>query len=106
MRGDGPFTVFAPTEDAFAALPAGTIGDLLKPENKDQLVSVLTHHASSGKNKAKDVTDKVSEAATVQSSTVTIDGTDGVKVDGATVATADVKASNGVIHVIDAVILP
>ncbi len=107
LKGDGPFTVFAPTDEAFAALPAGTVDDLLKPENKDQLVAVLTYHVVPGKVVSGDLLGKALEAETVQGSTVDIDATgSGVNVDGATVVTADIEASNGVIHVIDAVILP
>ncbi|MGI9491901.1 MAG: fasciclin domain-containing protein [Geminicoccaceae bacterium] len=107
LKGDGPFTVFAPTDDAFAALPAGTVDDLLKPENKDQLVAVLTYHVVPGKVLSADLVGKSLEAETAQGSTVDIDATGGgVSVDGANVVTADIEASNGVIHVIDAVILP
>ncbi len=99
-------TVFAPTDEAFAKLPAGTVDDLLKPENKDKLVAVLTYHVVPGKVMAADVTGKETKAKTVQGSEVTINGTNGVTVDGAKVITADIVADNGVIHVIDAVILP
>jgi uncharacterized surface protein with fasciclin (FAS1) repeats len=105
LKGDGPFTVFAPTDDAFAALPAGTVEDLLKPENKDQLVAVLTYHVIPGKVMSTDLVDDMM-AATVQGSSVTIDLDNGVMVDGANVVAADIEATNGVIHVIDAVILP
>jgi uncharacterized surface protein with fasciclin (FAS1) repeats len=106
LKGAGPFTVFAPTDAAFAALPAGAVEDLLKPENKDKLVSVLTFHVIPGKVMAADIMGKVMDVATVQGSTVHIDATDGVKVGAATVVTADVDAENGVIHVIDTVIMP
>jgi uncharacterized surface protein with fasciclin (FAS1) repeats len=107
LKGAGPFTVFAPTDEAFAKLPAGTVENLLKPENKDQLVAVLTYHVIPGKVMAADIAGKELEAATVQGSMVDINATGAsVMVDGATVVTADVEASNGVIHVIDAVILP
>lgn len=107
LKGAGPFTVFAPTDEAFAKLPAGTVENLLKPENKDQLVAVLTYHVIPGKVMAADIAGKEMETATVQGSTVDINATgDAVMVDGAKVVTADVEASNGVIHVIDAVILP
>lgn len=106
LKGDGPFTVFAPTNDAFAKLPAGTVENLLKPENKDQLVAVLTYHVLPGKVMAADIAGKELSTATVQGSMVDIDATNGVMVDGATVTTADIEASNGVIHVIDTVILP
>ena len=92
--------------EAFAALPEGTVENLLKPENKDQLVAVLTYHVVPGRVMAADVV-TLTEAATVQGSTVDISAEDGaVKVDNATVVATDIKASNGVIHVIDAVILP
>ncbi len=105
LKGDGPFTVFAPTDEAFAALPAGTVEDLLKPENKDQLIAVLTYHVVPGKVMSTDLTDDM-EAATVQGSNVMIDLDNGVMVDNASVVTADIETSNGVIHVIDSVILP
>ncbi len=106
LRGDGPFTVFAPTDDAFAALPAGTVDTLLKPENKDQLVAILTYHVVAGKTKSKDLAGKTLDVATVNGAKVSVDGTDGVKVGGANVVTADIWTSNGVIHVVDAVLLP
>jgi len=106
LAGEGPYTVFAPTDEAFAKLPAGTVEDLLKPENKDKLVAVLTYHVVPGKVMAADVV-KLDSATTVQGSDVTIAASaDGVMVDGANVVMTDVDASNGVIHVIDAVILP
>ena len=105
LKGPGPFTVFAPTDAAFAALPAGTVEDLLKPENKDKLVGILTYHVVAGKVMAADLTNNM-KAATVQGSEVTIMTDGGVKVDAANVTTADIETSNGVIHVIDAVILP
>jgi len=106
LKGDGPFTVFAPTNDAFAKLPKGTVENLLKPENKDKLVSILTYHVVPGKVMAKDVV-KLSSAKTVQGSTVDIKVKDGtVMIDNAKVVKADVETSNGVIHIIDAVILP
>ena len=104
LKGAGPFTVFAPTNEAFAKLPAGTVEDLLKPENKEKLVSILTYHVVAGKVMAADV--KAGEVATVQGGKITITTDDGVKVDGAKVVTTDVAADNGVIHVIDTVILP
>jgi len=106
LKGEGPFTVFAPTDEAFAALPEGTVEDLLKPENKDQLIAVLTYHVVPGKVMSSDIAGKQLEAASVQGDTIEIDATNGVKVDGATVIAADVETSNGVIHIIDAVILP
>jgi len=106
LKGKGPFTVFAPTDDAFAKLPAGTVENLLKPENKDQLTAILTYHVVPGKVMAADVV-KLSEAETVNGKKVNIktEG-DTVMINGAKVVSADVAASNGVIHVIDAVILP
>jgi uncharacterized surface protein with fasciclin (FAS1) repeats len=106
LKGEGPFTVFAPTDDAFAKLPAGTVENLLKPENKDQLTAILTYHVVPGKVMAADVV-KLSEAETVNGKKVKIktEG-DTVMINGAKVVSADVAASNGVIHVIDAVILP
>ncbi len=106
LKGEGPFTVFAPTDEAFAALPAGTVESLLLPENKDQLVSILTYHVVPGKVMSGDIAGKQMEVTTVQGSMANIDATSGVMIDGANVVTADIEASNGVIHVIDAVILP
>ena len=106
LKGEGPFTVFAPTDEAFAALPEGTVETLLMPENKDQLVAVLTYHVIPGKVMSADIAGKEIDVETVQGSTAAINATDGIKVDGATLVTADIEASNGVIHVIDAVILP
>ena len=105
LKGDGPFTVFAPTDEAFAALPAGTVEDLLKPENKDKLVSILTYHVVPGKVMSGDLTEGM-KAATVQGGEVTITLDGGAKGDEANVTTADIEATNGVIHVIDAVIMP
>jgi uncharacterized surface protein with fasciclin (FAS1) repeats len=106
LKGDGPFTVFAPTDDAFAALPAGTVENLLKPENKDQLVAILTYHVVPGKIMASDIAGKTLEVATVQGSEISVNATNGVMIDGATVVAADIETDNGVIHVIDQVILP
>ncbi|EEE43130.1 MULTISPECIES: fasciclin domain-containing protein [Roseibium] len=106
LKGDGPFTVFAPTDEAFAKLPAGTVEDLLKPENKDKLVAVLTYHVVPGKVMSSDIAGKKADVASVQGDTIAVDATDGVKVDEANVITADIETSNGVIHVIDSVILP
>jgi len=106
LKGDGPFTVFAPTDAAFAKLPEGTVENLLKPENRDQLVAVLTYHVVSGKVQAKDVV-TLDSAKTVNGENVDIKVMDGnVYVDDATVTATDIAASNGVIHVIDSVILP
>jgi uncharacterized surface protein with fasciclin (FAS1) repeats len=106
LKGAGPFTVFAPSDDAFAKLPAGTVDTLLKPENKDQLVSILTYHVVPGAVFSKDIAGKSMNVATVQGAEVAIDATNGVKVGGASVVTADIATSNGVIHVIDTVIMP
>lgn len=106
LQGEGPFTIFAPTGEAFAKLPEGTIASLLKPENKDKLKSILTYHVVPGKVLAKDVT-KLSEAKTVQGSAVKIKVEDDkVFVGDAQVGKTDIMCSNGVIHVIDKVLLP
>ncbi len=105
LQGEGPFTVFAPTDEAFAALPEGTLETLLEPENVDQLTAILTYHVVAGMVTSEDI--EPGEVETVQGSAVTISVEDGtVMVNDATVVMADVEASNGVIHVIDAVILP
>ncbi len=106
LKSKGPFTVFAPTDTAFAALPKGTVESLLKPENKAKLVAILTHHVLSGKVPAKAVVGKRLAPKTVNGSSLTVDGTNGVTVSGAKVTAADVMASNGIIHVIDKVLLP
>lgn len=105
LKGDGPFTVFAPTDEAFAALPEGTVESLLLPENKDQLIAILTYHVVPGKVMSTDLSDGMS-ATTVQGGDLTVDLSDGVKINEASVTSADVEASNGVIHVVDTVILP
>jgi uncharacterized surface protein with fasciclin (FAS1) repeats len=106
LKGTGPFTVFAPTDEAFGKLPEGTIAELLKPENKKKLVAILTYHVVSGKVMAADVV-KLDSAKTVQGSEVKITVADGkVKVDDANVVKTDIVCSNGVVHVIDSVILP
>ena len=106
LKSDGPFTVFAPTDAAFAKLPAGTVETLLKPENKDQLTAVLTYHVVAGKVTAEQVVNLTS-ATTVQGQDVAIKVMDGkVHINDATVTTADVMTSNGVIHIIDTVLLP
>lgn len=104
LNGEGPFTVFAPTDEAFAALPPGLVDALLLPENKDTLTKILTYHVVPGAVMAADVTD--GDVATVEGQTVALSTADGVTVNGAKVIQADVVADNGVIHVIDAVILP
>lgn len=104
LEGEGPFTVFAPTDEAFAALPEGTLENLLKPENKDKLVKILTYHVVSGAVMSGDL--KAGNVTTVEGSDVKIKLGDMVKVNDAKVVKADIKASNGVIHVIDKVIIP
>ena len=106
LKGPGPFTVFAPTDEAFAKLPEGTLEDLLKPENKQKLVELLTYHVVPSKIMAADIAGKKTKAKTVEGDELTVDATSGVKIDEATVTTADVAASNGVIHAIDTVLLP
>jgi uncharacterized surface protein with fasciclin (FAS1) repeats len=105
LQGKGPFTVFAPTDEAFAKLPSGTVETLLKPENKEKLVAILTYHVVAGKVMAADV--KTMEVKTVNGKELDIKVTDGsVTVNNAKVIKTDVAASNGVIHVIDTVLLP
>lgn len=111
LRGPGPFTVFAPTDEAFAKLPAGTVDTLLLPENKDKLVSILTYHVVPGSIQSGDVLGTVQDVATVNGKTVRVNGTGGklgpaVRVNNANVIAADVIASNGVIHAIDKVLMP
>jgi uncharacterized surface protein with fasciclin (FAS1) repeats len=105
LQGPGPFTVFAPTDEAFGSLPAGTVDTLLKPENRDKLVSVLTYHVVPGKVMASQVVG-LTEAPTVQGQKIHVDAKNGVKVDNANVIKTDIVCDNGVIHVIDAVIMP
>lgn len=109
LKGKGPFTVFAPTDEAFARLPKGTLESLLQPENKKQLASVLTYHVVAGKYDAARITGSKSKhfvLKSVEGSNISVNLTKGVKVSGANVVKTDVMASNGVIHVIDKVILP
>ena len=106
LKSKGPFTVFAPTDEAFAKLPAGTVENLLKPENKAQLVKILTYHVVPSKIMSKDIAGKKAEVASVEGNKLSVDATKGVQVDGAKVVAADVAASNGVIHIIDTVIMP
>ena len=107
LKGKGPYTVFAPTDEAFKKLPAGTVENLLKPENKAQLAKVLTYHVVAGNVMSGDLKGKTTNAKTVEGSAVRIDASGNtVKVDDAVVTQADVNASNGVIHVIDSVIMP
>ncbi|WP_415922005.1 fasciclin domain-containing protein [Tateyamaria sp. SN6-1] len=106
LKSPGPFTVFAPTDDAFAALPAGTVENLLKPENKDQLVAILTYHVLPGQTLAADLAGQRLSVPTVNGANVHIDGRNGVRVEQSNVIQADILASNGVIHVIDKVLIP
>ena len=106
LKGQGPFTVFAPTDEAFAKLPKGTVEELLKPENKAKLIAILTYHVVPGKVMAADVV-KVKSAKTVQGGSIKVNAAGGkVMVDGANVVKADIGASNGVIHVVDSVLMP
>ena len=106
LKGDGPSTVFAPTDEAFADLPEGTIKSLLEAANKEQLVAILTYHVVPGKVMSADIAGKELMVESVQGSKIEVNATSGVKVDDATVVTADIETSNGVIHVIDKVIMP
>ena len=106
LKGKGPFTVFAPTDEAFAALPEGTVESLLQPENKDQLVAILTYHVVPAKVMSGDIAGKRAKVLTVQGDRLSVNAKNGVKVDGANVVQADIEASNGVIHVVDKVLLP
>jgi uncharacterized surface protein with fasciclin (FAS1) repeats len=106
LKSAGPFTVFAPSDAAFAKLPAGTVADLVKPENKAKLTAILTLHVMPGKVMAADVKGKKVSPASVNGEALHVDGTNGVTVNGATVTSADIACTNGVIHVIDTVILP
>ena len=106
LKGPGPFTVFAPTDEAFAKLPAGTVENLLKPENKAQLVAVLTYHVVPGKVMSGSIAGKKLDVATVQGGKIAVDGTMGVMINDAKVVSPDIATTNGVIHVIDKVILP
>ena len=106
LQGPGPFTLFAPTNEAFAALPAGTVESLLLPENRDQLVAVLTYHVVPGAVTSDQLAGQRVDVATVQGATVAVNGTNGVRVNNARVTQADIIASNGVIHRIDRVLLP
>ena len=105
LKGTGPFTVFAPTDDAFAKLPAGTVDELVKPENKAKLAAILTLHVVSGKVMAADITGPMTPAS-VGGENLHIDTAHGVTVNGAHVTKADIECTNGVIHVIDTVLMP
>jgi uncharacterized surface protein with fasciclin (FAS1) repeats len=106
LTGEGPFTVFAPTDEAFAALPEGTVETLLMPENQEQLANILLYHVVPGKVMSGDLSDDMEADTALEGQSLTIDLDNGVMVEQATVVTADIEASNGVIHVIDSVILP
>ena len=106
LKGQRPFTVFAPDDEAFAALPDGTVENLLLPENKDQLIEILTYHVIEGKVMSSDIAGQQLSVNTLAGIDLGIDASDGVSVGGATVTTADVEADNGVIHVIDTVLIP
>ncbi len=106
LKGQGPFTVFAPTDEAFAALPEGTVESLLLPENKEQLVAILTYHVVPAKVMSSDIAGKNAKVLTVQGDRLSVKAKNGVRVDGADVVQADIVASNGVIHVVDEVLLP
>jgi len=105
LKGDGPFTVFAPTDEAFSKIPSATLSDLLQPENKAKLTAILTYHVVSGKVSAAEVTD-LESATSLQGQTLKISTKDGLKINDAKVVMADVQATNGVIHIIDAVLIP
>lgn len=105
LKGDGPFTVFAPTDEAFSKIPAGTLSELLEPENKENLVAILTYHVVSGRVTADEVTN-LESATSLQGQTLKISTKDGIKINDASVLTPDVQATNGVIHIIDAVLIP
>jgi uncharacterized surface protein with fasciclin (FAS1) repeats len=106
LKGAGPFTVFAPSDDAFSKLPAGAVEELTKPENKQKLAKLLTHHVVAGKVLAADASGKKLHPDALSGEALDIDGTDGVVVNGAMVTKADIICSNGVIHVIDTVLMP
>jgi uncharacterized surface protein with fasciclin (FAS1) repeats len=106
LKSAGPFTVFAPTDEAFAKLPAGTIDNLLKPENRDQLAAILTYHVVPGKIMSADISGATISVDSVQGSALQVNATSGVRINDATVVAADIETDNGVIHVIDTVLLP
>jgi uncharacterized surface protein with fasciclin (FAS1) repeats len=106
LKSAGPFTVFAPNDEAFAKLPAGTIDTLLLPENRDQLAAILTYHVVPGKIMAADIAGATTSVDSVQGSALAVDATMGVRINDATVIVADIETDNGVIHVIDTVLLP
>jgi uncharacterized surface protein with fasciclin (FAS1) repeats len=106
LRGQGPFTVFAPTDEAFRALPAGTVERLLRPENRGELTRILTYHVVPGRVTSDQLAGRTARPATVQGQKLRVDGRQGVSVDQARVIRADIAASNGVVHVIDRVLIP
>ncbi|MBM3637548.1 MAG: fasciclin domain-containing protein [Alphaproteobacteria bacterium] len=107
LKGKGPFTVFAPTDESFAKLPAGTVDDLLKPENKSRLIKILTYHVVAAQVLSSDLAGKKLDAKTVEGRTLAIDATTNtVKVKNGNVTKADIKADNGVLHIVDTVLLP
>ena len=106
LKGPGPFTVFAPNDAAFAKLPAGTVESLVKPENKAKLAAILTYHVVSGKVMSKDIAGKTMKAKSVNGAELSIDASNGVMIDKAHVIAADIDTTNGVIHVIDSVMMP
>jgi uncharacterized surface protein with fasciclin (FAS1) repeats len=106
LEGEGPFTVFAPSNDAFAALTAGTLESLLLPDNKDQLVAILSYHVIPGKVASSDVAEGKSPTVQGEEVDIMVDADDVIKINNATVTTADVEAANGFLHVIDAVLMP
>jgi len=105
LKGGGPCTVFAPTDEAFSKIPAATLSELLQPENKENLVAILTYHVVSGRVTADEVTN-LESATSLQGQTVKISTKDGIRINDARVLTPDVQATNGVIHIIDAVLIP
>jgi uncharacterized surface protein with fasciclin (FAS1) repeats len=105
LKGDGPFTVFAPTDEAFSKIPSVTLSELLQPENKEKLVAILTYHVVSGRVTADEVTD-LESATSLQGQSLKISTKDGLRINDAKVLTPDVQATNGVIHIIDAVLIP
>ena len=106
LNGKGPFTVFAPSDTTFSKLPAGTVDGLLKPENKAKLVSILAYHVIPGKVMSGDIAGKKISVKTVQGSEISVDAMYGVKINDSNVVSADIAATNGVIHVIDKVLIP
>ena len=106
LKGPGPFTVFAPTDEAFAKLPAGTVEMLLEPANRDKLVAILTYHVVPGRIMASDIAGKEAMVQTVEGQSIDVNATKGVMVNTANVTGTDIETSNGVIHVIDAVLMP